>query len=438
MLPSLLLAGTILLSAVSAAIIPSHDAHDDDHVSQRLLPDRWYHDDDHPAHALFRRQAGTPADPTAFPQVGTPAWAAAYPASTPDSNAMPQSWKDALNNAVQAGKIPNYPPSKQNAPSTNPTYGALNPSSPQVCSATYGCRIAGQVWDAPQGVIGISFDDGPLPPSDTLYAFLHQNQVRATHFYIGVNIIQFWKEFNIAFQTNQDDIAVHTWTHPYMTTLSNADVVAQLGWTLQVIYNSTGGRLARFWRPPYGDTDTRVTAIAKEVFGLTTVVWNQDTGDWSLGQPGGTNPQAIQANFQKWLSGPKNPGLIILEHELSTGSVQAFMTAFPLIKQTNWTLTSVAELDGQGAYQNAKDDTSPPTLVALTAGGNGGAGLVPSTSSTSTQPSATNSSSPTPSASPAPDNGVKKNSASPRWHSPRHLTLSLAILALVNGLWAVM
>lgn len=350
---------------------------------------------------------------------------------------MPQSWKDALNIAVQAGKIPNIPPGKQSSPSSNPTYGTLNPNGPQVCSATYGCRIAGQVWDAPQGVIGISFDDGPLSPSDNLYAFLQKNQVRATHFFIGINIIQNWKEFNIAFQTNQDDIAVHTWTHPYMTTLSNADVVAQLGWTLQVIYNSTGGRLARFWRPPYGDTDVRVTAIAKEVFGLTTVVWNQDTSDWSLGEPGGTNPQAIQSNFQKWLSGPKTPGLIILEHELSTGSVQAFMAAYPLMKQTNWTLKSVAELDGQGAYQNAKDDTSPATPVILTAGGNGGAGLVPSSTSasTSTQPSATNS--PSPSVGPAPDNGVKKSSASPRWHPPPRLTLSVAVLALVNGLWAV-
>jgi len=61
-----------------------------------------------------------------------------------------------------------------------------------------------------------------------------------------------------------------------MTGLSNADVVAQLGWTLQIIYNSTGGRLARYWRPPYGDTDARVNAIAKEVFGLTTVIWNQE------------------------------------------------------------------------------------------------------------------------------------------------------------------
>jgi len=61
-----------------------------------------------------------------------------------------------------------------------------------------------------------------------------------------------------------------------MTALSNADVVAQLGWTLQAIYNSTGGRLARYWRPPYGDTDARVSAIAREVFGLTCVIWNQE------------------------------------------------------------------------------------------------------------------------------------------------------------------
>ena len=115
-----------------------------------------------------------------------------------------------------------------------------------------------------------------IQPSDNLYGFLHENGIRATHFYIGVNIIQYWKEFLVAFQTNQDDFAVHTWTHPYMTTLSNADVVAQLGWTLKLIYESTGGKLCRFWRPPYGDIDVRVNAIAEEVFGLTAVLWNHE------------------------------------------------------------------------------------------------------------------------------------------------------------------
>ena len=61
-----------------------------------------------------------------------------------------------------------------------------------------------------------------------------------------------------------------------MTTLSNEDVVAQLAWTMELIHNSTGGRVPRFWRPPFGDTDVRVSAIATEVLGLTTVVWNQE------------------------------------------------------------------------------------------------------------------------------------------------------------------
>ena len=34
---------------------------------------------------------------------------------------------------------------------------------------------------------------------------------------------------------------------------------------MQLIANSTGGRIPKFWRPPYGDSDARVTAIAREV-----------------------------------------------------------------------------------------------------------------------------------------------------------------------------
>lgn len=61
-----------------------------------------------------------------------------------------------------------------------------------------------------------------------------------------------------------------------MTSKSNLQVVAELGWTMELIHNSTGGRLPRYWRPPYGDTDTRVDAIAKEVFGLVAILWNQE------------------------------------------------------------------------------------------------------------------------------------------------------------------
>ena len=61
--------------------------------------------------------------------------------------------------------------------------------------------------------------------SPKLYAFLRENNVNATHFFIGENILYNPDEFTEAFVTNEDDIAVHTWTHPYMTTLSNNDVL---------------------------------------------------------------------------------------------------------------------------------------------------------------------------------------------------------------------
>ena len=72
------------------------------------------------------------------------------------------------------------------------------------------------------------------------------------------------------------DIAVHTWTHPYMTTLTDEELLGEFGWTMELIHNSTGGRLPKYWRPPFGDSDERVRAIAKEIFGLTTVIWNQE------------------------------------------------------------------------------------------------------------------------------------------------------------------
>ena len=61
-----------------------------------------------------------------------------------------------------------------------------------------------------------------------------------------------------------------------MTTLSNLEIVSELGWTIEIIHDLTGGRVPAYWRPPFGDADNRVIAIAKEVFGLTTVIWNRE------------------------------------------------------------------------------------------------------------------------------------------------------------------
>ncbi|KAH7887739.1 carbohydrate esterase family 4 protein [Phlebopus sp. FC_14] len=352
------LAATFFLAAslAHAIITPVHD----DHVESKRLPGKWYHEEDHPAYSLFRR--GGNNDGVSYAPIGTAAWSQGFPPDNASTTNMPEAWTSALNAAVAAGKIPDIPPSTSIA-GQDPTYPeGYDPVGPQVCSSTYKCAAKDDVWNAPDGFIGISFDDGPLPPSSVLYDFLAKNNERATHFFIGTNILQYPALFDIAHSRNQDDIALHTWTHPYMTTKTNTELLAEFGWTMWLIHNSTGGRLPRYWRPPYGDSDMRVRAIAKEIFGLTTVIWNQDTDDWSLSEPmPRTTPEKIATQMQTWLTGVKSPGLVILEHELSDLSVKSFIDAYPLMVANGWTRMSLAQIEGLGAYQNAFNSTSPVT-----------------------------------------------------------------------------
>ncbi|KAJ7095385.1 carbohydrate esterase family 4 protein [Mycena belliarum] len=383
----MLLLTLFVLPLLTSASLDFRDDHA--HTAAGILPGSWHHRTDHPVHALFKR--GPETDGITYAEVGSPAWSAAYPARTPDSKAMPKEWLDALKAAVSASHIPAIPVAT-NLPNSNPTYPAgFDPKGTVVCSATYKCRNSGDIWDAPDNTIGISFDDGPQPASDKLLTFLKEHTETATHFLIGVNLISNPNEFKTAFEMG-GDMAVHTWTHPYMTTLSNEDVVAQLGWTMELIHNSTGGRVPKFWRPPFGDSDNRVRAIAKEVFGLTTVIWNQDTEDWSL-TSGGTTAKVINASMTKWITGPKSPGLIILEHELSDQSVATFMAAYPLMKLNNWKTISLAQMvSGTSAYQNAPSSSGTVTLAGIVASNSNSSSSASKSASDTKRPSPTGSS----------------------------------------------
>lgn len=100
-----------------------------------------------------------------------------------------------------------------------------------------------------------------------------QNNKIATHFIIGSYLMENPQEFKGIYNANAD-LAVHTYTHPHMTTQTNEQVLAQIGWTMQILHDSTGGRVPKYWRPPYGDSDMRVRAITREVFGLEVIMWN--------------------------------------------------------------------------------------------------------------------------------------------------------------------
>lgn len=132
----------------------------------RALPDEWYHERGHPVERLFNRQTGgnIPNDGIPYAAVGSPQWSQGFPELIPDSSKMPAEWQNALQVAVAAGKIPNIP--QASLVNNNPVYpSGSNSSGSQICSATVGCRAAGDLWDAPNGVLALSFDDGPTDVS---------------------------------------------------------------------------------------------------------------------------------------------------------------------------------------------------------------------------------------------------------------------------------
>jgi hypothetical protein len=83
---------------------------------------------------------------------------------------MPEFWKGFIENAINSGKIPDIP--QTTLVNGIPTYpDGIDPTSPEVCSGDLKCRIEGDIWDAPDGEIAISFDDGPTLVSEILLFF---------------------------------------------------------------------------------------------------------------------------------------------------------------------------------------------------------------------------------------------------------------------------
>jgi chitin deacetylase len=353
------------VSALAAAVYSHPISHDHEHVERGALPAKWFQESSHPSSRLFRRQGAQ------LPQVGSAEWTAKYPTPNQplnvDEASIPAAWVAAYKAAVANGLIPAIAPTvvyQDGDYNTKLVYpDGSDPASKEVCSTYVQCYNETDIVNSIDGAIGISFDDGPAPGSKLLYDFLGQNHIKATHFLIGQNIVSSPDLFTQAFKSN-GDMAVHTYTHAHMTAQSDLGVLAELGWTMQVIHDSTGGRVPRFWRPPYGEMDQRVRAIAEHIFGLTAVMWNQDTNDW--GMPDYQNAAQIAKDMETWMQGPKSPGLMILEHELTDDTSGVFInTTWPLAQKYGWKPMSVGQMYGKDGwnYANAKDNTSPVQAV---------------------------------------------------------------------------
>ncbi|KAF9962967.1 chitin deacetylase [Mortierella alpina] len=165
------------------------------------------------------------------------------------------------------------------------------------------------------GTWGLTYDDGPSPDSPRLYDVLKQHNTKATLFIVGSRAVSYPETLKRAYNEGHQ-IAIHTWSHAKITSLSNAEIVAELKWTEKAIFDVIGVSPI-YWRPPYGDVDARARNIATQL-GFKTAIWTQgfDTKDYEI--PTAATPETIVAAFKSWLVNIPNmkTGFIVLEHDV--------------------------------------------------------------------------------------------------------------------------
>jgi peptidoglycan/xylan/chitin deacetylase (PgdA/CDA1 family) len=100
---------------------------------------------------------------------------------------------------------------------------------------------------------GLTYDDGPSFYTPNLLSFLAEQSFHATFFTVGSRCL----EFPGILQSEHlqgHQIVVHTWSHPSLTTLTNEEIIAELGWSRKIIEDVLG-ITPNMMRPPFGDIE---------------------------------------------------------------------------------------------------------------------------------------------------------------------------------------
>lgn len=103
----------------------------------------------------------------------------------------------------------------------------------------------------------------------------------------------------------------HSYTHPHLTQLGQAQIDSEISRTQQAIANAGGGT-PKLFRPPYGETNATLKSVEAK-YGLTEIIWDVDSQDWN----GASTDAIVQA------AGRLTNGQVILMHDWPANTIAA-------------------------------------------------------------------------------------------------------------------
>jgi peptidoglycan/xylan/chitin deacetylase (PgdA/CDA1 family) len=235
----------------------------------------------------------------------------------PTDSPQVQQWKDQV--AKSGVQIPSFGPTVSGGCPTNPEAAADKSRCWWTCG---GCTREDDISECPEPRSwGLTYDDGPAFYTPNLLDYLDEQKLKATFFIIGSRAAYLPAVLQREYLAGHQ-ISVHTWSHHLLTEMTNDQIIAELGWSMKIIKDITGVTPNTF-RPPQGDMDDRVRAIAKAM-GLKPIMWTRvsptvtfNTQDFDINS-GLVTPNQVLYNWKNILNNATtmNTGFIVLEHDL--------------------------------------------------------------------------------------------------------------------------
>lgn len=123
--------------------------------------------------------------------------------------------------------------------------------------------------------VALTFDDGPHPQvTKQVLDSLDRYNAKATFFMLG-NRVQYYPEIALDVLNRGHEVGNHTWSHPVLPKLTEAQIMNEFSTTENAIISAIGQESTVF-RPPYGSTTDAINAIIPR----DVAIWSIDTLDW--------------------------------------------------------------------------------------------------------------------------------------------------------------
>lgn len=144
-----------------------------------------------------------------------------------------------------------------------------------------GARPLEHRHDVGEGLVALTFDDGPSVWTDQILDLLAAHDAQATFFVLGAAITEDTRATVGRIVDEGSEVGNHTFSHACLPDLEDEAIRDELARAHAVIEHASGTE-TRYWRPPYFRVDDRVrTAIAP--LRLTEIGCSVQPWDWVWG-----------------------------------------------------------------------------------------------------------------------------------------------------------